>query len=227
MPAGIQPLGPAVARVYGDGGYAMLRQPLITECSLRDADRWGCTNNSAPGKPKLLDAALYSQLSLQARPNRFPHSEVDFGTFTWAAYGASLIAEFGYGTIATAVQPWDFRRFAQIDNNAASHNTVVIREAYQPWHDSQESRPCGDKNCSVNFSQLSHVDGTVESVMGVAFDCIHMDGSAVYGSTRPSGWFGHMHRFSCSIAGGQYVTCLCIDACALISIHHYRKERRG
>ena len=59
----------------------------------------------------------YAFLALQARPNSFSHSEVDFGTLVWSAWGARLLADFGYGTIATAVGEWDTRRYEYIDNN--------------------------------------------------------------------------------------------------------------
>ena len=42
-------------------------------------------------------------LALQARDNAFEHSEVDFGSLVWSAWGARLLTDFGYGTIATAV----------------------------------------------------------------------------------------------------------------------------
>ena len=68
-------------------------------------------------------------LALQARPNAYPHSEVDFATFKWSASGVTLLGELGYGTFATATNLWDLRRYVGVDNNPAGHNTVVIHEA--------------------------------------------------------------------------------------------------
>lgn len=97
--AGVHPLGPRRSVVYAEGGYGMIREPLLQKCSAEDAARFGCSNGSHP--TRLSDSGLYAQLSIQARPNAFPHSEVDFGSFKWDAYGSSMLSEFGYGTIAS------------------------------------------------------------------------------------------------------------------------------
>ena len=79
----------------------------------------------------------------------------------------------------------------------AGHNTVVINEAFQT-----------EDEGVINFSQLSHVAGTVgisdHTTSDDPGDCILLDGSAVYGSGRPDGWLEVMRRYSCSI-GGTFV----------------------
>jgi hypothetical protein len=88
-------------------------------------------------------------LALQARPNSFPHSEVDFGTFLWDSVGVALISEFGYGTIGSAVNKFDLRRWEQVDNAPIGHNTVIIREANH-----------GDDE-EINYSQMAYERGAL------------------------------------------------------------------
>eukprot|EP00035_Acanthoeca_spectabilis_P010420 m.184552 g.184552 ORF g.184552 m.184552 type:complete len:447 (+) comp15016_c0_seq3:1296-2636(+) len=76
---GATPLGPLRSVVYPAGGYGVIRSPLLSACTSADVSRWQCSNSTRP--PELLDVGMYSQLSMQARPNEFFHSEVDFGTF--------------------------------------------------------------------------------------------------------------------------------------------------
>ena len=65
---------------------------------------------------------------LAARDSAFIKSELDFGTFVWSAWGARLLSDFGYGTIAATLGGSDYRRVEFIDNNPAGHNTVVVNE---------------------------------------------------------------------------------------------------
>ena len=92
--------------------------------------------------------------------------QVDFGTVIWSAWGNRLLSEFGYGTIATAVGPWDTRRLMFIDNSPAGHNTVVIREAY-----ASRSSDSGTTNLpadeEINFSQMNKVSGTMLSLIHI------------------------------------------------------------
>eukprot|EP00451_Oxyrrhis_marina_P025014 CAMPEP_0204351042 /NCGR_PEP_ID=MMETSP0469-20131031/30800_1 /ASSEMBLY_ACC=CAM_ASM_000384 /TAXON_ID=2969 /ORGANISM="Oxyrrhis marina" /LENGTH=577 /DNA_ID=CAMNT_0051337505 /DNA_START=33 /DNA_END=1763 /DNA_ORIENTATION=+ len=178
-----RPFGPTKVSLYPDMGYAMIRAPLLENCS-----DWICDGSALP---RLTDAKGYSMMAIQGRPNELPHSEVDFATFKWTAFGVQMISEHGYGTISTGVGEWDFRRFTEIDNNAAGHNTLVINEAF-----------VDDK---INFSQLHYRKGTTEVVTGVDLHCVKLDGSDVYGSGRDNGWFDSMQRYFCEVATGQYV----------------------
>lgn len=187
---GATPLGPLRSVVYPAGGYGVIRSPLLSACTSADVSRWQCSNSTRP--PELLDVGMYSQLSMQARPNEFPHSEVDFGTFKWTAFGSSLVTEFGYGTIATAVNQFDSRRLVNPDNNPSGHNTLVIREALL------------SANSAVDFSQFQWEKGTIEAETSLGLSCQHLDGSRVYGSTRPNGWLRYMHRWFCEVQHGNY-----------------------
>ena len=190
--AGIRPLGPGRFEVY-DSVYGIIKSPLLDDCSAADAARWGCSDATALSDPRLRDAFMYSSLALQARPNSFPHSEIDFGTFKWSAWGQHLLTELGYGYIAEAVGQYDGRRFEQIDNNPSGHNTLVIRDAY----------PEGDDE--INFSQLAYEEGTVTKTSGLGLGCMHLDGGNVYGASRANGWFQYMHRWACEIGTGHFL----------------------
>lgn len=183
-----QPLGNLKSEVFATGGYATVRAPLLEASSSPP-----CFGSS--GQELCVDAALpsladnipYSTLALQARPNRFSHSEVDFGQVTWSAWGTRLLSEFSYGTIATSVNKFDMRRYQYLDNNPAGHNTVVIREAFQ------------EGSADINFSQLSHVDGSLSEVTAGQTSCTLLDGSDVYGALRDDGWLDTMRRYSCTV----------------------------
>ena len=182
-----QPLGPKSISLFLFGGYARILTPLLTT----DATSPICFNNKCidPDLPSLWDGIPYSSISLQARPNTFAHSEVDFGSINWSAWGSRLLSEFGYGTIATSVNEYDMRRYTQLDNNPAGHNTVVIQEAFQPGSD------------KINFSQLNYVAGTLgpEISYSDGSSCVLMDGSEVYGASRPDGWLDLMKRYVCTL----------------------------
>eukprot|EP00729_Bicosta_minor_P025795 gene25795-24378_t len=156
---------------------------------------------------------MYSMLALQGRPNAFPHSEVDYGTFKWSTFGVTLLGELGYGTFATSTDPngWDHRRYLNVDNTPAGHNTVVVREA-----DMMVSQ--GGDDIEINYSQLTHQAGTTSLDQGDGSgtasnggsgdgggssptDCVLLDGSNVYGATWTNGWFEYMQRWACPFAG--------------------------
>ena len=70
---------------------------------------------------------------------------------------------------------------------------VVVKEAFQTEDEEV-----------INFSQLSHVAGTLTvsdrtARHGDPGDCVLLDGSAVYGARRPDGWLDTMRRYSCPI----------------------------
>ena len=150
--------------------------------------------------------ALMLELSLRrtphiGRPNAYPHSEIDFGTFKWSAYGAQFISDLGYGSIAAGYIWWDLRRHAQLDNNPAGHNTLVIREAFVK----SVTNPAIEKNIDwskldamPNFSQLNFKGGVTRALKatGIGLSCVELDGSVVYGSTHAAGWLSHMRRYT-------------------------------
>lgn len=203
--AATQPLGGAMQRIFSEGGYASMRLPLLVPDDTFPCFGSDTSERCVKGKPSLVDNIPYSFLALQARPNSYSHSEVDFGTFTWSAWGVRLISEYGYGTIATAVGQWDFRRYEYIDNNPAGHNTVVINEAFD-----------GD---TINFSQLHWATGQLIGIdieTDTQWQCVELDGSVPYGSSRPDGWMETMRRYACPLADGSFV---------LIDVLQVKKDR--
>jgi len=200
-----QPLGGERIDLFPEGGYARLMVPLLgavegelfcfggedTEYD-DDNDNELCIDKALPS---LADNIPYSSISLQARNNIYAHSEVDFGTFLWSAWGTRLISEFGYGTISTSVSQWDMRRYAYLDNNPAGHNTVIVREAFP-----------GDST-TMNFSQLNFISGSISEISPIVDSnnpvrCILSDGSTSYGSTRSDGWLSIMKRHVCQFTDG-------------------------
>ena len=190
------PLGSYSATLFPQSGYASLRLPLLQSWNASGgAPCFGedmCINTELPSRADFLP---YSTLALQARPSSWIKSEVDFGTVVWSTWGARLLSEFGYGTIATTSNAWDTRRLAYLDNNPAGHNTVVVREAFQD-----------DDETEINFSQFSHVAGALSTAnvsraeaeaSVLPPECVLLDGSDVYGASRPDGWLSVMRRYVC------------------------------
>ena len=67
-------------------------------------------------------------IATSAIPNSSPHTELDFATFVWTAFGNRLLYDFGYGSISNT--QYDIAESSQIfDNNPVAHNTLVIPEA--------------------------------------------------------------------------------------------------
>lgn len=75
---------------FENGGYARLLSPLLETTSQDLCFSGKCIDAALPS---LWDNIPYSSVFLQARPNTFAHSEVDFGTFIWSAWGTRLISE--------------------------------------------------------------------------------------------------------------------------------------
>ena len=185
-----QPLGGERIEAFAAGGYAMMISPLLDASYEPVCFADLCLDGQLPS---LADNIPYSSLAVQARANTYAHSESDFATFTWSAWGTRLISEFGYGTIATAVLEQDMRRYSYLDNNPAGHNTVVVRQAYAAGSE------------TVNFSQLNFVKGSMSTTTVGDRSCVLVDGSEPYGSARPDGWLDVMKRYFCQLDGGAYL----------------------
>jgi len=187
-----KPLGVSSIDLFQEGGYARMLAPLLNEASANESI---CFQSLCidPSLPSLSENIPYSSMFLQARKNIYAHSEVDFGSIIWSAWGSRLLSDFGYGTISTSVNQWDMRRYNKLDNNPAGHNTVVIREAFQPGSD------------KINFSQLNFISGTMSNETFGGYTCILMDGSLPYGSARPDGWLNIMKRYVCEYSNGNNI----------------------
>ncbi|MEO2161773.1 MAG: hypothetical protein ABGY29_04540, partial [bacterium] len=150
-------------------------------------------------------------LAVSAVPNAFPHTELDFGAVTWAAYGSRLLSDMGYGSIGGSFERYDISSYP--DNNPAGHNTLVLREAVHP-----------DFFEIDNTSQINGERGTIDLRTRDGVEYVELDGSAVYGANdplyggitpqvednrygnrRPAGWLQGFQRLLIPIPGGHYL----------------------
>ena len=256
--AGCGGAGGVASRQLGGGdqvvypGYAAMRSPLLPVNTsalqgadgvvcFQDSDRrhggtdgFGCITASVEGV-SFAGSTVYSFLSVQARDSSIPHTEMDFGTMVWTAWGVRFMSEHGYGTIADNPMTGigDTRRIGAADNNPAGHNTLIIRQA-NPYFVSTgtpaKSLPWWGTTKEQTFSQFSGVRGTValmpkvkvtglhvgdskatEGTKGTNVTgtgdrpCVEVDGGAVYGANRAYGWLDAFRRYACPLAHGHYL----------------------
>ena len=186
--------------IWPVGGYGLLRseQPGRTEIAELPP---------IAGSLSRYQQADQTQLAVSAIPNRYQHTELDFGSLIWAAYGHRLLTDMGYGSLGKRylTEP-DYAP----DNNPTGHNTLVIAEANHPTVDSH----------TTNTSQLNGLDGLISLREENGLQWIELDGSAVYGANppqiggykpyylddeQPPGWLKFFQRHLLPIAGGHYV----------------------
>jgi hypothetical protein len=131
-------------------------------------------------------------LAVSAIPNSSPHTELDFGTLVWTAFGNRLIWDFGYGTLNN-------RRYLTTpdhapDQNPTGHSTLVIPEALL------------DGDPSTNTSQISGATGTLGETTIDGHRLLILDGSAVYGRDDVNlGWLSRFHRRLVPLESGVIV----------------------
>ncbi len=142
-------------------------------------------------------------VAVSAVPSEFEHTELDFGTLVWTAYGSRLLWDSGYGSIGDVYSTTpDYPP----DNNPTGHNTLVIPEALL------------DGDPSTNTSQVDDVAGTIEAVTDLGLSGLHLDGALPYGQNDPDlGWLEQFDRWLLHLDGGQF---LVIDSFLL-------REERG
>ena len=171
------------------------------EVSILDQGGWGAIRFGRPGATTtatLADNITYRHeqadqtfLAISAIPNERPHTELDFGSIVWTAYGNRLLSDLGYGTI-------DKLRYRTEpnyvpDNNPTGHNTLVVPEALQAGVP------------STNTSQIDKAVGSIAIDMVDNIEVIHLDGSAVYGRDHPSlGWLEAFDRRVVPLTGGHF-----------------------
>jgi hypothetical protein len=179
------------ARVYEDGRVALLRAS-VPGASALTADSAG----PLPAVPPLLQQADSAVLTLCGISNRQPHTELDFGSFIWSAFGDRLLFDLSYGVI-----PARPRYAAAVDNTPLGHNTLNVPLAlYQ-----------GVAGSSV--AQLEGAEGTVRwlpagagQAAGPPQPVIELDGSEVYGASDPHlGWFHRFLRYAGELRGGHFL----------------------
>lgn len=160
---------------------------------------WGALRSGMPGATytATLDEVerRYSQadhtfLATSAVPNPFPHTELDFGTLTWIAYGQRLLADLGYGTIPNDRYVID----PAPDNNPVGHNTLVVPEALR------------DGDPATNTSQIDGAVGSISAELVSGIEVIHLTGDTVYGAASPElGWLDVFDRWLIPVDGGHFL----------------------
>ena len=155
---------------WQDGGWGLARVGLPGTTTIAA---------EATGRASRLGQADEVMLAVSAIDNAQPHTELDFATLVWSAFGNRLIVDPGYGTLSGdryATEP-----DASCDQNPTGHNTLVVPEALL------------DGDPSTNTSQIDGEAGTiaVEEIDGVRV--LTLDGSAVYG--RDDVALGWLERF--------------------------------
>ena len=172
-PAGNQPLAGMEVDTWEVGGWGSIRI--------------GLPGSTTIGSQVTTGPSLYAQhdqimLATSAIPNSNSHTELDFGTMVWIAYGNRLLIDYGYGSIGNDRYE-SYPDYDTFDNNPTGHNTLVIPEAYN------------GSDLSTNTSQI---DGEVGSMSQITIDghtLITLDGSAVYGRDHVDlGWMEHFER---------------------------------
>ena len=170
---GNQPLQDIETRVWDVGGWGSIRI--------------GLPNSTTLGSQVTSGPSLYAQhdqvmLATSAIPNTQSHTELDFGTVVWLAYGNRLLVDFGYGTIGNK-QYQTLPDYDTFDNNPTGHNTLVIPEAYE------------NGDLSTNTSQIDGEVGTISETTIDGHTMITLDGSAVYGRDNVDlGWLEYFER---------------------------------
>ncbi|MGB0640202.1 MAG: hypothetical protein ACPGTU_12755, partial [Myxococcota bacterium] len=171
-------------RSWEDGGWGSIRvgQPGSTEIAASEP-------GDAPSRFKQADQVMFA---ISAIPSSFSHTELDFGTFVWLAYGNRLIWDMGYGTLHGD-------RYETIpdhppDQNPTGHSTLVIPEALR------------DGDPSTNTSQIDGRDGTIITDEVDGHQTLLLDGSPVYGRDDPGyGWLEHFNRRVLPLESGHII----------------------
>jgi hypothetical protein len=174
--------------------------PNGVESNTWEEGGWGSIRIGMPGATGLgTPTEVLSQkyqldqvmLATSAIPNTAPHTELDFGTLVWVAYGDRLLMDFGYGSIGGNLYEID-PSLGTFDNNPVGHNTLVIPAALQ------------DNTPMTNTSQIDGEEGTIslQDIDGVSV--MTLDGSAVYGRDHEDyGWLSSFTRMYIGLEEGH------------------------
>jgi len=181
--SGMVPEGIEV-RTWDIGGWGTARVGMLGATDIASSEE-----SDAPSRYKQADQVM---LAISAIPNATPHTEMDFGTFIWIAYGNRLIWDFGYGDL-TADRYLTYPDHNP-DQNPTGHSTLVATEAYR------------DEDISTNTSQIDDRAGTIETETVDGHAIMLLDGSRVYGRDDPDlGWFEHFNRRVLPLESGHMI----------------------
>ena len=178
--------------------------------SVHDEGGWGGIRTWQVGATELAQtedhSKRYSQadqtfLAVSAIPSYFSHTELDFGSLVWTAYGNRLLLDSGYGDLNT--DRYETDPDMPPDQNPTGHNTLVIPEALY------------DGDASTNTSQIEDSWGTIAAETVGDAEVIHLNGDTVYGSDNLElGWLSAFDRWLLHLADGHFMV---IDSFAVRS----------
>ena len=180
--------------------------------SVQEDGGWGGIRTWQTGATELAETDGYSErfsqadqtfLAVSAVPSYFSHTELDFGSLVWSAYGNRLLLDSGYGDLNS--DRYETEPDFPPDQNPTGHNTLVIPEALR------------DGDASTNTSQIEDQAGTMTSEELGDAEVIHLDGAIVYGSENTElGWLSAFDRWLLHVGDGHFMV---IDSFAV------RKDR--
>jgi hypothetical protein len=185
--------GSVLRTFFPKGGMGLLRTYLT-----------GATTQAKLAGSGRFAQADQSFLSVSAVPNTNPHRELDFGGLIWSAFGNRLLADWGYGDIASTksssgeVSLYDTTE--NMDFVASGANTLVVPDARD------------DGEAGTDMSQIKGYAGKITAVAVSGYGGFRLDGSLPYGSTDEDGWMKYFDRWTFAIGGGHYMV---IDSFAL------------
>jgi hypothetical protein len=178
IPSGVE------VETWEEGGWGTIRIGQAGATNIASQDE-----TDAPSRFKQADQVM---VAISAIPNSFSHTEMDFGTFVWVAYGNRLIWDVGYGTLHS--DRYQTAPDYPPDQNPFAHSTLIIPEALR------------DGDPSTNTSQIDGRDGTIAIQTIDNHEVIALDGSDVYGQNDAEyGWLEHFTRTVVPLESGTVV----------------------
>ena len=171
------------------------------EISVHPDGGWGGIRTIQVGATELAKIESHSQrftqadhtfLAVSAVPSSFIHTELDFGSIVWSAYGNRLLADSGYGDLNS--NRYETEPDHPPDQNPTGHNTLVVPEALV------------DEDASTNSSQIEDEVGSMEKVQIGSKETIHLDGAVVYGrDNQDLGWLRTFDRWLLEVGDGNFL----------------------
>lgn len=168
--------------VHDEGGWAGIRTWQLGATELAETE----------GHSQRFSQADQTFLAVSAIPSHFSHTELDFGSLVWTAYGNRLLIDSGYGDLNS--DRYETEPDMPPDQNPTGHNTLVIPEALR------------DGDASTNTSQIEDASGTVAAETIGSTEVIHLDGATVYGAESTEyGWLSAFDRWLLHVGDGHFM----------------------
>jgi len=189
-----------MASVYPQVGLGVLRQTTDTPNTFAD-----------PSVP-LLAQAHQTYLAVNGIYSGYPHTEMDFGTLLWSAYGNRLLFDWDYGGLFSETkffggdveqqrsQPERHDPSINLASLPSGHNTLVLPDAHLDGHP------------ETDLSQIYKFMGSVGEAMGLGLPVIAVAGDDVYGASHSLGHLDHFRRWLVALDDGHFLVVDAVDA---------------